>query len=105
MENFEACWDDSNWYFLVKHLFCILSPSILPKGKFKKKKKNLSTFKPFSLINSFAIQDTQGETEMMQERIARMNEGLKKHALYRKFRQAESIQLNKETAKGSRDQS
>lgn len=42
---------------------------------------------------------------MMQERIARMNEGLKKHALYRKFHQAESIQLNKETAKGSQDQS
>lgn len=68
MENFEACWDDSNWYFLVEHSFYILLPSILQKSQKKKKKvkrskKQLSTFKFFSLINSTAIWDTQGELE------------------------------------------
>jgi len=52
---------------LVKYSFHIPSLSILAKENFFLKKE-VSTFKPFSLINSFAIQDTQGETETDAEK-------------------------------------
>lgn len=87
--------------FFSKTLISYSFPIHPTKRKIKKNKR-LSTFKPFSLINSFAIQDTQGEIETDAVRNCK-NAWTKTHALYRKSQQVESIQLHKETAKGQLD--